>query len=47
MVVLAVDMRDICCYRMLVENKTMNIVRYLGFLKRFIGHWPDSRKYAV
>lgn len=47
MAALAMDIRSICYYEVLVENVAMNAAGYLKFLKGLIDHWHNNRKYAV
>lgn len=47
MVVLAMNIRGICYYDILVKNETMDAVRYLEFLKGLVYCCHGYRKYAV
>lgn len=47
MVRLAMDIRDICYYQILVEDETRNVARYLEFPKRLTDCWHGNQKYRL
>lgn len=47
MIVLAVDIRGVPYYEILVEMKAINVARYLEFVKTLMGRWQSYRKHTV
>lgn len=47
MVVLTMVIKGICCYKILAEDETVNAIRHLEAIKRFIDHWYGNRKRTV